>query len=380
MPIIGVSRRGLVLGAASLLAMPAIARAQSFVERTERATFRVSTVAEGLESPWSLAFLPDGDMLVTEKPGRLRIIRNGSVLRRPVGGLPPELEAIGQGGLLDVVPHPRFADNRLVYLSYAASADGGHLTRVAVGRLEEGDLADTRVLLSATPAGSGGRHFGSRIVFHPDGTLFVTFGERGSPKRAQRLDDFAGTVARINDDGSIPADNPFVGRTDVPPAIYSYGHRNPQGMALQPGTDRIWLHEHGPRGGDEVNIVRPGRNYGWPEITYGVNYSGSKISDFTAKPGMEQPEWYWVPSIAPSGMAFSDSDQFPGWRSNILVGALRARLLARLTVEDNKVVAEERMLTNMGARIRDVRQGPDGLVYLLTDAWDGAVLTLRPVG
>ncbi len=380
MPITDVTRRGLMLGSAAVLAAPAVARARSRVERTDNATFRAEVVADGLESPWALAFLPNGDMLVTEKPGRLRIVRNGEVLRRPIGGLPDDLEAVGQGGLLDVVPHPRFQENGLIYLSYAARFNDGHLTQVAVGQLDGGNLVGTRVLLKATPVGYGGRHFGSRMVFHPDGTLYITFGERGSPNRSQKLDDFAGTVARINDDGSIPADNPFVGRSDVPPAIYSYGHRNPQGMALQPGTGRVWLHEHGPRGGDEVNIVRAGRNYGWPVITHGVNYDGSEISPLTAKDGMEQPEWYWVPSIAPSGMAFYDGDAFPGWQGNALVGALRSRLLARLSVEDDKVVAEERMLTDMGARIRDVRQGPDGLVYLLTDAWDGALMTLSPVG
>lgn len=348
--------------------------------QSERQPFEYQVLTRGLEHPWSLAFLPDGSMLVTERVGRLRRVdAAGRLDPQPVSGL-PEIRQQGQGGLLDVVLHPRFADNRLVYLSYAEQGDGGWGTVVLRGRLEGSRLADVQVIYRVPRKSGGGRHFGSRLVFDRQGYLFITLGERGDPDRSQRLDDSAGTVIRLNDDGSVPADNPFVGRSDVLPEIYSYGHRNPQGAALHPETGQLWVHEHGPQGGDEINLPQPGRNYGWPVITYGVNYfTGIRIGEGTHKPGMEQPIYYWVPSIAPSGMAFYTGDRFPGWRGNLFVGSLKFRLLVRLELDGDKVVHEERLLAGRLGRIRDVRMGPDGLIYLLTDSPNGSLVQLRPV-
>jgi glucose/arabinose dehydrogenase len=281
--------------------------------------------------------------------------------------------------LLDVALHPGFDVNRLVYFSYAGSGNGGWGTEVARGRLEGMALQDVEVIFRALPKSrGGGRHFGSRLLFAPDGTLYVTLGERGSRDRAQDLGDHAGSVIRLTDDGGVPKDNPFVTVPGARPEIFTYGNRNIQGVALQPESNLIWMHEHGPRGGDEVNIVGAGRNYGWPVITYGIEYNGLSITDETARPGMEQPIHYWVPSIAPSGMMFYSGDQFPGWRGDLFVGALKAQLLVRLEIEGNRVVAEERMLSGRWGRIRDVRQGPDGFIYLLTDEPDGALLRLEP--
>jgi glucose/arabinose dehydrogenase len=345
---------------------------------SQQQRFRVVPVVQGLENPWGMSFLPDGSMLVSERPGRLRIIKEGRLMPEPVAGLPANLAVIGQGGLLDVALHPGFDVNRLVYFSYAGSGNGGWGTEVARGRLEGTALQDVEVIFRALPKSQGGRHFGSRLLFAPDGTLYVTLGERGSRDRAQDLGDHAGSVIRLTDDGGVPKDNPFVTVPGARPEIFTYGHRNIQGVALQPESNLIWMHEHGPRGGDEVNIVGAGRNYGWPVITYGIEYSGLSITDETARPGMEQPVHYWVPSIAPSGMMFYSGDKFPAWRGDLFVGALKAQLLVRLEIEGNRVVAEERMLSGRWGRIRDVRQGPDGFIYLLTDEPDGALLRLEP--
>ncbi len=347
---------------------------------SEQARFRVETVAEGLEHPWSVAFLPGGGYLVTERPGRLRMIdANGELLARPVGGL-PAIRAHGQGGLLDVVLHPGFVENRWVYISYAEAGDDGFGTAVARGRLRDGRLHDTQVVFRMTPKSTRGHHFGSRLVFDREGYLYITLGDRGDRPRAQDLNDHAGSVIRLHDDGRIPADNPFVDRSDVKPEIFSYGHRNIQGATLHPRSGRLWTHEHGPQGGDEINLPRAGINHGWPVITYGVNYgSGTPIGEGTHKPGMAQPLYYWVPSIAPSGMAFYDGAAFPGWQGDLFVGSLKFRLLVRLELDDEDVVHEERMLQGDVGRIRDVRQGPDGLLYLLTDADNGALLRLVPV-
>jgi glucose/arabinose dehydrogenase len=348
------------------------------VEQTEAGALRVRVLATDLEHPWGLAFLPNGDMLVTERPGRLLRLDPDGRNRRPVSGL-PAIAAHGQGGLLDVCLHPRFTDNRLIYLSYAGSGEGGFGTEVARGRLDGTRLTDVEVLFRLQPKSGGGRHFGSRLVFDRNGYLFVTLGDRGDRPRSQRLDDHAGAVIRLRDDGSIPDDNPFSGRPGARPEIYSYGHRNIQGAALHPDTGELWLHEHGPQGGDELNLVRSGRNYGWPVITYGVNYViGTSIGEGTHKAGMEQPLHYWVPSIAPSGMTFYQGERFPGWRGNILLGSLKFRLLVRLELDGEKVVREERLLVDRLGRIRDVREGPDGLVYLLTDAPDGVLARLEP--
>jgi glucose/arabinose dehydrogenase len=351
----------------------------SAVEHSEKASFQVETLTAGLEHPWALAFLPDGRFLVSERPGRLRLVlADGSLLPQAVGGL-PQIRAAGQGGLLDVAVHPDFAANGLVYFSYNEPGPGGSGTAVARGRLDGMQLHGVEVIFRLLPKSGTGYHFGSRLVFDRDGHLFITLGDRGERDRAQDLDDHAGAVIRIHDDGRVPADNPFVGRSDARPEIYSYGHRNIQGATLSPFDGRLWTHEHGPQGGDEINLPEAGVNYGWPVITYGVNYGiGTAIGEGTARPGMAQPLYYWVPSIAPSGMAFYDGAAFPGWHGSLFVGALKSRLLARLEIEDGRVVHEERLLQGIG-RIRDVRQGPDGLLYLLTDEGNGRLVRLRPV-
>jgi glucose/arabinose dehydrogenase len=339
--------------------------------------FKVVTVVDGLEHPWSLAFLPDKRMLVTERPGRLRVIENGKLLPQAVSGLPRIVEH-GQGGLLDVVPHPKFAENRWVYLSYAAPGRGGLGTHVGRGRLEGLRLTDWQTLFELKPKTGAGQHFGSRLVFDREGYLYITIGDRGDRDRAQDLGDPAGSVLRLHDDGRIPPGNPFVKMKGARAEIYSYGHRNPQGAALHPQTGKLWLNEHGPQGGDEVNVIRAGANYGWPVITYGHEYgTGFKIGD-TKKTGMEQPVHYWDPSIAPSGMAFYDGDKFPHWRGSVFVGALKFQLLARLVLDGEKIVREERLLEGQVGRIRDVRSGPDGYLYLLIDSNPGKLLRLEP--
>jgi glucose/arabinose dehydrogenase len=341
---------------------------------------QVQTIAHGLEHPWALAFLPDGRMLVTERPGRVRIVERDGLLSEPLTGV-PRVQAGGQGGLLDVALDPHFADNRLVYLAYAEPGEGGTAgTSVARGWLGEGRLDDVQVIYQQQPKVKGTNHFGSRLVFAPDGTLFVTQGDRYSYRdRAQELADGIGKLVRINPDGSVPRDNPFVGRAGARPEIWSYGHRNVQSAAIHPDTGQLWTVEHGARGGDELNRPEAGKNYGWPVITYGVDYSGAKIGEGTAKPGMEQPVYYWDPVIAPSGMTFYTGEAFPGWQGSILIGSLQPGLLVRLTLDDGRVSGEERYLGDLGERIRDVRQGPDGLLYLLTDSRDGRILRVSPV-
>ncbi|HEY7746650.1 MAG TPA: PQQ-dependent sugar dehydrogenase [Desulfuromonadales bacterium] len=340
--------------------------------------FRVVKIVAGLEHPWGLAFLPDGRMLVTERPGRLRIVLDGRLEPRPVSGV-PKVAARGQGGLLDVALHPRFADNSLVYLSYAGSGKGGIGTEVARGRLVGNRLEEVQVIFRMEPKSDARQHFGSRLVFDRSGYLYITLGDRGDKERAQRPDDHAGSVIRLHDDGRVPADNPFVGKPGWKPEKYTLGNRNMQGAALHPQTGELWAHEHGPQGGDEINVMRAGVNYGWPVITYGVNYGiGTRIGEGTHKPGMAQPLHYWVPSIAPSGLAFYTGDKFPRWRGDLFVGALRDEMLVRLRLDGEKVVSEERMLKGVLGRIRDVRQGPDGYLYLLTDESDGVLVRLEP--
>jgi len=355
--------------------------AQAQIVRSEAHDFRVVRLVEGLEHPWGLAFLPDGRMLVTERPGRLRIVNKDRKLDgEPVTGL-PAITPHGQGGLLDVALHPRFAENSLVYISYAARGEGGVSTEVARGRLSGGRLEDVQVLFRQLPKSGGGRHFGSRLVFDRAGFLYITLGDRGEMERAQKPGDHAGSVIRLHDDGRVPQDNPFVGKPGWKPEKYTLGNRNIQGAALHPRTGLLWTHEHGPQGGDEVNIIRAGVNYGWPVITYGVQYViGTKIGEGTHKTGMAQPLHYWVPSIAPSGMAFYTGDRFPRWRGDLFVGALRDQMLVRLRLDGEKVIAEERMLKDTLGRIRDVRNGPDGLLYLLTDDPRGVLARLEPAG
>ena len=362
---------------------PADGQAQAPRSPTPRPTegvVRVETVARGLEHPWALEFLPDGRMLVSERPGRLRIVSQGGGISAPLAGV-PEVQAGGQGGLLDLALDPGFARNRLIYLSYAEPGEGGAGTAVARARLGEGRLEDVRVIYRQQPKVEGGSHFGSRLAFTRDGKLFVTQGERaGYREQAQDLSNDLGKVVRIEADGSVPGDNPFVGRVGVRPEIWSYGHRNVQAAAIHPETGRLWTVEHGARGGDELNHPEAGKNYGWPVITYGVDYSGIRIGEGTAREGLEQPVYFWDPVIAPSGMVFYTGDAVPGWKGSVLVGSLRGALVRR-ELQDGKVVREERYQEDgLGERIRDVRQGPDGLVYVVTDEGNGRVLRVRPAG
>ncbi len=340
--------------------------------------FRVETVARGLEHPWALAFLPDRRILVTERPGRLRIVDTAGKLSAPLTGV-PKVWANGQGGLLDVAVDPKFAENRLIYLSFSEPGDGGAGTAVARGRLGERGLENVQVIYRQQPKTGHGNHFGSRIVPAPDGKLFVTQGDRQDQRpKVQDLSTTIGKIVRINPDGSIPQDNPFVGKEGARPEIWSYGHRNIQGAALHPETGQLWTVEHGARGGDELNHPEAGKNYGWPVITYGVEYAGGRIGEGTARAGMEQPVYYWDPVIAPSGLMFYTGDAFPQWKGNVLIGSMQPGGLVRLVHQDGKVVKEERFRGELGTRIRDVQQGPDGLVYLLTDEGDGRVLRLAP--
>lgn len=340
--------------------------------------FRVVTVVQGLDHPWGLAFLPDGRMLVTEKAGRLRIVHGGKLEPKPVAGL-PQVTVLGQGGLMDVALHPRFAENSWVYLSYAARGADGVGTEVARGKLVGERLENVEMIFRQQPKGDTARHFGSRLVFDRAGLLYITLGDRGEMERAQKPGDHAGSVIRLHDDGRIPSDNPFVGKAGWKPEKYTVGNRNMQGAALHPQTGVLWTHEHGPQGGDEINVIRAGVNYGWPVITYGVEYGvGTKIGEGTAKPGMAQPIHYWVPSIAPSGMAFYTGARFPRWKGNLFVGALRGEILVRLRLDGEKVAHEERLLRGVVGRIRDVRDGPDGYLYLLTDAPNGVIARLEP--
>ena len=373
--------RTLMLGsllATALVAGPALAR--DLIVRTEAGSVKVTEVASGLQNPWSLAFLPDGRMLVTERPGRLRLVdRDGSV-SAPIAGV-PEVHARGQGGLLDVAVSPNFADDRLIVFSYAEPTAGGARTAVARARVDpEGlRLEDVRRIFAQNEDPSGSHHWGSRLVFAGDGTLFVTLGDRFHPReRAQALDSHLGKVVRIALDGSVPPDNPLVGRSDARPEIWSWGHRNVQGAALHPQTGELWTHEHGPQGGDEINRTRAGLNYGWPEVTYGREYvTGRKIGEGETRAGVEPPVLQFTPSIAPSGMAFYTGDVFPRWKGNLFVGALKFQLVTRLVLDGDRVVHEERLFTELGRRIRDVRQGPDGHLWLL-DETQGRILRLDP--
>ncbi|MDR6870008.1 glucose/arabinose dehydrogenase [Bosea sp. BE125] len=338
----------------------------------------VETVASGLEHPWGLAFLPDGRMLVTERPGRLRIVASDGALSRPLTGV-PNVAGRGQGGLLDVALDPKFPENRLVYLSFSEPRVGGNGTSVARGRFNANGtgLEDVAVIFRQMPAINSTLHFGSRLVFDRTGALFVTVGDRYSERdQAQNLGNHLGKIIRIRPEGGAPADNPK--KPGWQPEIWSIGHRNVQGAALHPDTGQLWTAEHGARGGDEVNTPKAGLNYGWPVITYGVDYSGAKIGEGTAKPGMEQPLFYWDPSIAPSGAAFYTGSIWPAWRNSLVVGTLAGQMLIRLSTSGETVSGEERLLTTLGERIRDVRQGPDGYLYLLSDDANGKVLRVRP--
>jgi glucose/arabinose dehydrogenase len=370
-------------GAGQMRAFPEQTRAP---ERKAHVGFDVVTVATGLQNPWGLAFMPDGRMLVTERPGRLHIVDVDGTLWPAIAGL-PAVDARGQGGLLDVAIDPAFTSNRLIYWSYAEPRPGGvNNTAVARGRLVDQRVAShvesVEVIYHQMPSLSSRAHFGSRLIFGRDGTLFVTQGERSITEgrmQAQRLDGLLGKIVRINADGSIPKDNPFVGKEGARPEIWSLGHRNIQAAALHPTTGELWEAEHGTRGGDEINIARKGKDYGWPTIAYGIEYAGGRITgDITAKEGMEQPRYYWDPVIGPSGMAFYTGALFPAWRDSLFVGGHATNDLVRLTLDGENIVGEERLLTTLGERIRDVRQGPEGALYLLTDAANGRLLKLVP--
>lgn len=340
----------------------------------------VQTFASGLVNPWSLAFLPDGRMLVTERPGRMRIVTAEGQLSPPLKGV-PDVWATGQGGLLDVIADKSYAQNKTIYFCFSERTSGGGRTAVARARLNDGSgrLDELKIIFRQDGPLSSGNHHGCRIVQANDGNLFVTLGEHFSYRdEAQNLGNHLGKLIRIAPDGSVPADNPFVGRDGAKPEIWSYGHRNAQGLAINPVSGDLWETEHGPRGGDEVNIIGKAKNYGWPVIGYGIDYSGVKIHESPAKDGMEQPVKYWVPSIAPSGMTFYSAKLFPKWTGSLFTGALTGRMLVRLSLNGNTVTGEERLLQNLNERIRDVRQGPDGALWLLTDNSAGRILRVSP--
>jgi glucose/arabinose dehydrogenase len=363
------------------LAMGIVGCETSGAQKTQFGTGSLDSVdiavyAKGLEAPWGLVFLPDGRALVTERPGRLRLVAPTGGLSQPINGV-PSVVAGGQGGLLDVAIDPEFVTNQLVYLSYSEAGNGGAGTAVARGKLTNAGLENVQVIWRQLPKVSGGNHFGSRLVFARDGTLFITTGERFEYRdSAQTLTNTLGKVVRINADGTIPSNNPFVSTKGALPEIWSYGHRNMQGAIIHPETGQLWTIEHGAQGGDELNHPEAGKNYGWPVITRGKDYSGAKIGEGTTKAGMEQPDYYWAPSIAPSGLLYYTGDAFPRWRGSFLIGALAWQGMARVTIGPNG--ATEERFQDKKRRIRDVRQGPDGAVYLVVDAGNGEILRLSP--
>jgi aldose sugar dehydrogenase len=340
-------------------------------------SFAVDTVATGLRNPWSLTFLPNNDLLVTERAGEIRIIRDNKLLESKITGVPQVFDN-GQGGLFMVILHPDYANNGWLYISYAAVSNGGSNTAVMRAKLDGFNLIEKEIIFQALPVLTGGQHFGGPMEFDNEGYLYLSVGERGRQNNAQMLENHSGKIIRLNDDGSIPADNPFVEDSGVRPEIYTYGNRNPQGMTRHPDTGEIWTHEHGPMGGDEINIIKPGINYGWPLVSYGVNYDGSIISDKQTTEGVEDPLHYWDPSIAPCGMTFVTSQLFSAWTGDLLIGSLKFRYLARLELNGNAVVSEEKLLEGLG-RVRSVIQGPDGLIYVSVES-PGMVLRLTPTG
>lgn len=358
--------------------------AEAATFKTEKGDISVDIIADGLARPWAIDFLPDKRMIVTERGGRMRIVSPDGTKGAAIKGV-PGVDVGGQGGLLDVAVHPDFARNRLIYWSFSEAGKGGNSTAVARGKLSADSKAldDVGVIFSQKPKVRSNLHFGSRLVFDGKGHLFVTLGERSAEKfrgQAQELDSHLGKVVRLMEDGSVPKDNPFVGKAGALPEIWSYGHRNPQAAAINPATGALWEIEHGPMGGDEINLPEPGKNYGWPVVSYGVNYDGTPVgSGKREAPGMENPIYQWTPVIAPSGMAFYTGDSLPQWKGNLFVGGLRAGALVRLELDGAKVTHEERLLTELDMRIRDVAQGPDGALYVVTDASDGQILRISPV-
>ena len=341
--------------------------------------YRVTEIAKGLDHPWSMAFLPDATMLVTERVGRLRLIKGGALLAQPIAGV-PAVHTGSQAGLFDIVLHPNFAQNHLVYLTYAAGTKAANGTQVARARFDGSALQDLRVIFTAMPLKDTDNHYGGRMAFLPDGTFALTIGEGFEYReKAQDLTSDLGKIVRLNEDGSVPRDNPFVGQASIRPEIYTWGHRNPQGLLFDAPSGRLYETEHGPRGGDELNIIVAGRNYGWPVITYGMDYSGAYVSPYTQRPGLEQPVIYWTPSIAPSGLALYRGDKFPAWKGDLFVGSLAFKHLRRVHLDERgEVVSQEQFLNDLHWRIRDVRAGPDGYLYVCTDEDDGRVLRLEP--
>jgi glucose/arabinose dehydrogenase len=372
----------LVLVLCGALIAAAIASAADAVYPSSAGNLAVQTVATGLAHPWSLAFLPDGRILVTERPGRMRLVTQNGQLSPPLANV-PKVFAVSQGGLLDVIPDRGFAQNRTIYFSYAEPFNGGGRTALARARLDDSEaprLTDVKVIYRQYGPPSHGNHFGSRIVQAMDGTLFVTNGEHFTDRdMAQTLDNDLGKIVRITTDGTAPPDNPFANKPGAKPEVWSYGHRNPQGLALNPADGKLWEQEHGARGGDEINIIQKGHNYGWPRVSYGVNYDGTPVGTGKTKmEGVDDPRWHWTPSIAPSGMAFYTGDLFPTWKGSLFNGALKSQLLSRLELKGDAVVKEERLLQALNERIRDVRQGPEGALYLLTDSASGRILRVVP--
>lgn len=358
---------------------PALSQTTTF--KSDSGSIQVETIAKGLSNPWALAFLPDGRMLITERTGQLRLLNRDGKLSPPLAGV-PKVASAGQGGLLDVIIDRNFVQNHTIYFCYSDPVGGGAQTALARAELDAGatpKLANVKRIFQQEGPPSNGRHFGCRIVQARDGNLFLTTGDHGNAqKEAQNLTNHIGKIIRIAPDGSVPKDNPFVGKQGAKPEIWSYGHRNGQGAFLHPVSGKLWMNEHGPRGGDEINIPEAGRNYGWPVIGFGIDYSGAKIHEGTHKAGMEQPIVQWTPVIAPSGMAFYEGGLFPAWKGNVFVGGLSTRILVRLEVDGEKIVREERLLRDLNERIRDVRVGPDGALWLLTDNSSGRLLRMTP--
>ena len=348
--------------------------------RVVKTGYKVTEIARGLDHPWSMAFLPDGSMLVTERVGRLRLIKHGSLQSQPIAGV-PAVHTGGQAGLFDIVLHPKFAQNHIVYLTYAAGSTGANGTRVARARLDGAALQDLQVIFQAIPLKSADNHYGGRMAFLPDGTFALTIGEGFEYReKAQDLTSDLGKIVRLNDDGSVPQDNPFRGQLTVRPEIYTLGHRNEQGLVFDEQSGRLYETEHGPRGGDELNIIVARRNYGWPVITYGMDYSGAYVSPYTQRDGLEQPVLYWTPSIAPSGLAIYRGSRFPAWNGDLFLGALAFRHLRRVHLDQHgRVLDQEELLNDYHWRIRDVRSAPDGYLYVCTDEADGRILRLEPV-
>lgn len=343
--------------------------------QNEEIEFSIDTLASGLEIPWGMEFLPDGRILIVEKVGRLRIWADGELQDEAIGGL-PEIWVNGQGGLLDVKLHPDYDQNKWLYLAYASPGDGGGNTAIGRGRLENNQLVDFEKIFQGQPYSGASVHFGSRIVFDADNYLYTTIGDRGQMANAQKLDTHTGTVLRMNDDGSVPSDNPFVNQENALPHIWSYGHRNIQGMAFHPETGELWTHEHGPMGGDEINVIRKGENYGWPEATYGLNYNGTVISPDSTLPGRVDPVLQWTPSIAPCGLEIVSGDKYPQWENNLMVGALAGQHIQRVVLDGNQVTETEKLLQGF-ARFRAIKQGPDGYLYVLSES-PGLFFRLMP--